>query len=372
MGFFNNMLPIYLKVDARLPLGEWVRAVKRELLEAFANQDVPFERLASEPEFAGYSQKAGLYQGLFSFQDARERQTDWGGLAHQRVSIMQGGATEDLGLWLVEGAAGLEGGINFNADLFKRETAQLIRKRFLALLRDAAARPQATIGELLEAPGEEQSQWRAWHASRRSEAAQEASSAGRTANAKVGEKSLGETALAGIWSALLGIDVAQIAPTDNFFDLGGSSLLAMQAVAEAERKLGAKVDPRRYVYESLRQLAGAAAPITTATPGAPGAGADETGLARIWAELLGLDAAQIQPGDNFFDLGGSSLLAMRAVTEGEQKLGLRIDPRRYVFESLRQLATTSTTAVAETVKPAATQAPPSKSRLFGLFGRGKS
>ncbi|MES1265233.1 MAG: acyl carrier protein, partial [Variovorax sp.] len=98
---------------------------------------------------------------------------------------------------------------------------------------------------------------------------------------------------------------------------------------------------------------------------------DYSGLAGVWADLLGLDAAQIQPGDNFFDLGGSSLLAMRAVAEGEQKLGLKIDPRRYVYESLRQLAAPAA-AVVEAPKAEEPKPAPAKSRLFGMFGRGKS
>jgi acyl carrier protein len=372
MGFFNNMLPVYLSVDTQLTLIDWVRKVKQELLEAFANQDVPFERLASEPEFTGYSQKAGLYQGLFSFQDARERQLDWGGLSHKRVAIMQGGATEDLGMWLVESESGLSGGINFNADLFRRETAQLFHRRFLTLLRDAAARPQATLAELLTAPSDEQNQWRTWHESRRTQAAAPvARGSGST------DKSAAETLLAEIWSGLLGIAPAQISGSDNFFDVGGNSLLAMQAVADTERRLGVKVDPRRYVYESLGQLAAASSGVNPAATAAAGAGDAEAGLSRIWAELLGLDAAQIQAGDNFFDLGGSSLLAMRAVSEGERLLGLKIDPRRYVYESLRQLAATAPlpaamTATIATSRTAPAKEAPTKSRLFGLFGRGKS
>jgi len=141
----------------------------------------------------------------------------------------------------------------------------------------------------------------------------------------------------------------------------------MKAVAEMESKLGLRVDPRRYVYESLRQLSGAGA-----APAADSAGVDHSGLARIWAELLGLDAGQIQPSDNFFDLGGSSLLAMRAVSEGEQKLGLKIDPRRYVYESLLQLSAAPEAPAADAPKADLTKAAPAKSRLFGLFGRGKS
>jgi amino acid adenylation domain-containing protein len=366
MGFFNNLLPIHLVVDSALPLVDWVRSVKGVLLESFANQDVPFERLAGEPEFVAYSQKAGFYQGLFSFQDARERQHDWGGLLQENLPVMQGGATEDFGLWLMESATGLTGGINFNADLFTRETAQMFRARFLALLRDAVARPQATLAELLTQPGEERRVFEAWLAAHREKAAQPAVPA--RVEMTSGDKSATEMALAQIWSGLLGVGVGQIAPTDNFFDLGGSSLLAMQAVSEMESKLGAKIDPRRYVYESLRQLAGAEANVSPIH----GNSADYDGLARIWAELLGLDAEQIVPSDNFFDLGGSSLLAMRAVTEGEARLGLKIDPRRYVYESLRQLAApaeaSGTSPAGAPVKPEA----PAKSKLFGLFGRGKS
>jgi acyl carrier protein len=364
MGFFNNMLPIPLRVDASLPFAEWVRTVKRELVDTFANQDVPFERLASEPEFSAYSQKAGFYQGLFSFQDARERQRDWGGLQQENLPVMQGGATEDFGLWLMEGSAGLTGGINFNADLFTRETAVLFRRRLLGLLRDLVARPDSSVSDLLAAPSEEQRLFRSWLDARGTSApAPVVAPAAEAATAK----SAAESVLAEIWSQLLGLDATQIAPGDNFFDVGGSSLLAMQAVNEMERRMGVKIDPRRYVYESLRQLASAGA----AAPAGGSDAVDHTGLAAIWADLLGLDASQIQPTDNFFDLGGSSLLAMRAVAEGDQKLGLKIDPRRYVYESLRQLAVPAAAVTPAAESPAAKPAQP-KSRLFGLFGRGKS
>ncbi|MEQ1803937.1 MAG: amino acid adenylation domain-containing protein [Burkholderiaceae bacterium] len=64
--------------------------------------------------------------------------------------------------------------------------------------------------------------------------------------------------------------------------------------------------------------------------------AQERAIAEVWKRLLGV--ASVAPSDNFFDLGGHSLLAMRAVGEIEQALGLRLSPRRLVFESLAQLA----------------------------------
>lgn len=64
----------------------------------------------------------------------------------------------------------------------------------------------------------------------------------------------------------------------------------------------------------------------------------ESAIAEVWAELLG--ASGIRRDDNFFDLGGHSLLAMRAVVEIERRQGLRLEPRRLIFETLAQLAAT--------------------------------
>jgi thioesterase domain-containing protein/acyl carrier protein len=51
---------------------------------------------------------------------------------------------------------------------------------------------------------------------------------------------------------------------------------------------------------------------------------DEQALATIWADLLDLDAQQIQPDQSFFDLGGNSLLAMSLVAEIHRRLNVRL------------------------------------------------
>jgi len=63
---------------------------------------------------------------------------------------------------------------------------------------------------------------------------------------------------------------------------------------------------------------------------------EEITVAEIWSDLLG--AEDISPLDNFFDLGGHSLLVMRAVLGMRERLGWNVAPRRFVFETLRQIA----------------------------------
>lgn len=62
----------------------------------------------------------------------------------------------------------------------------------------------------------------------------------------------------------------------------------------------------------------------------------EKELARIWSDVLGVE--RVGAGDNFFDLGGHSLLCMRTVHRMESATGLPFDPRTMVLQTLRQIA----------------------------------
>ena len=59
-------------------------------------------------------------------------------------------------------------------------------------------------------------------------------------------------------------------------------------------------------------------------------------LARIWRQLLGV--SHVRPEDNFFDLGGHSLLSLTAISMMEKVTGVRVNPRRYILESFAQIA----------------------------------
>lgn len=82
----------------------------------------------------------------------------------------------------------------------------------------------------------------------------------------------GQARLAQLWAGSLGIDVNEIRASDNFFRLGGDAVRAREVMRQAERELGLRVEPQRYVSECLGQLAWAmdAGPAAAATRQAPG------------------------------------------------------------------------------------------------------
>jgi len=59
-------------------------------------------------------------------------------------------------------------------------------------------------------------------------------------------------------------------------------------------------------------------------------------VAEIWRALL--HCATVGANENFLDLGGHSLLIMRAVAAIESRSGVRLSPRALVFQTLTQVA----------------------------------
>lgn len=256
MGYFNNLLPLSFQIDKSLSVGAFMGYVKAELVAVMGYQQIPFERLASEPEFAERNQGAGLYQALFSFQDARERPLTMGGLADRQLYLTQNGATDDLGIWLMDKPDGLEGAVVYNADIYLSETGAAFKERYVELLRRLADEPEQTLEAISTLAGSPSAQYLQRLAA--SDAPAAAPQPVRAAHDQ--ELLLPEQArLAQIWGSALNIDVNEIRANDSFFDLGGDSLLAMRVIQQAEPVMGFRVEPRRYVFETLGQLAAAAA-----------------------------------------------------------------------------------------------------------------
>ena len=93
---------------------------------------------------------------------------------------------------------------------------------------------------------------------------------------------------------------------------------------------------------------------------------EEEAIARVWREVLGV--VHILPSDNFFDLGGHSMLSMRAIALLEQHTGHRFTPRQFVLESLRQMAD-AVTGAPVTPATSAARSNPKTGFLGRIFGK---
>ncbi len=64
-----------------------------------------------------------------------------------------------------------------------------------------------------------------------------------------------ERLVAAIWKDVIGVD--EVGIHDNFFDIGGHSLLSIQAIAKIERQVGVRLNPARFIMDNLEQIAAA-------------------------------------------------------------------------------------------------------------------
>ena len=76
---------------------------------------------------------------------------------------------------------------------------------------------------------------------------------GRPEAARVAPRTAAEQRIAAIWHAVLGTNSFSI--YDNFFDVGGHSLLSMRVIAEIENAFGRRLNPRVMFLENLEQIA---------------------------------------------------------------------------------------------------------------------
>ena len=138
MGFFVNALPLRLQLDPLRPFADTLAQLRDVVVDALNCPDVPFEHLVAALGLPRDESRPPLAQAMFSFQDARQRLSQWGDLDHESLHVFQAGAADDLALWFVESERGLAGG----AGLQHRHLRRRHRAAFPRLL-PAAARGRA-------------------------------------------------------------------------------------------------------------------------------------------------------------------------------------------------------------------------------------
>jgi acyl carrier protein len=104
-----------------------------------------------------------------------------------------------------------------------------------------------------------------------------------------------ERSVTDIWAAVLGLPRVDV--HDGFFDLGGSSLTAIQVIGRIEEELGVKVTIEEFIFQSAGQLAALcdarrnsdAAVASDSAPAEP----ENAGWSRMRRALLGSAAADV-------------------------------------------------------------------------------
>jgi amino acid adenylation domain-containing protein/non-ribosomal peptide synthase protein (TIGR01720 family) len=159
VGFFVNTLVLRTDTSGDPTFAELLDRVRRTDLEAYAHQDVPFERLVEVLNPARTLSRHPLFQVMLSFQNDPPTAFTASGVDVTEVAVTDdGGAKFDLAVQLAERTGpdgepdGLTCSVRYRTDLFDRETVHRLAEAFGRLLGQVAETPQQPIGtvELLD------------------------------------------------------------------------------------------------------------------------------------------------------------------------------------------------------------------------------
>jgi hypothetical protein len=270
IGFFVNTLVLRIDLGRDPSFAEALARTREVVLAALADQEMPFEKLVEELKPRRGPAPAPLVQVLFALQNTPLPPFALPGLAIAWEAVYTGTAKFDLTFSLREVADGLTGQVEYSTDLFDAATVARLIAHYTALLEAAVRAPAERLsalpllsaaerhqllcewrgarivdrggrpvpigiaGELwLDAPTGRRARFRhdggiepIGSGEPRTEPAERPAGAA-AGNGAVAPRNELERTIAAVWRQVLGREGIGI--HENFFDLGGYSMLMVEA-----------------------------------------------------------------------------------------------------------------------------------------------
>jgi amino acid adenylation domain-containing protein len=156
IGFFVNSFALRTDLSGDPTFSELVARVRQTALDAYANQDFPFDRLVEELQPQRVLIQNPIFQTVFAFQNAPIPPLELPGLTLRVLDVHDGTAKFDLLCTVVERSGEYEVALEYNTDLYGPERMARMLEHYRTLLEDAVRRPGARISALrLMLPAEE-------------------------------------------------------------------------------------------------------------------------------------------------------------------------------------------------------------------------
>ncbi|MEZ4646806.1 MAG: amino acid adenylation domain-containing protein [Chloroflexota bacterium] len=148
IGFFVNTLVLRANMTDDPTFRELLQQVRETALAAYANQDVPFEKLVEEVQPTRSLSHSPLFQVMLVLQNAPMPAAELPDLTLTPLDVNTGTAKFDLFLSLTDSEAGLNGWVEYNTDLFDVETVALLWGHYVTLLTAVTQDPARHLTDL--------------------------------------------------------------------------------------------------------------------------------------------------------------------------------------------------------------------------------
>ncbi len=158
IGFFVNTLVLRADLSEDPGFQRLLVQVREATLEAYAQQDLPFEKLVEEIAPQRSLSYTPIFQVVFVLQNAPLGSLELPGLRLEPVPVETGQVKFDLTLSLAESDAGAAGSFEYRTELFDAATIARLAAQWPVLLEGLAADPDLAVGDLPLMPTAERHQ----------------------------------------------------------------------------------------------------------------------------------------------------------------------------------------------------------------------
>ena len=148
IGFFVNTLVLRTRVSGGETFHELLAQARETALEAYAHQDLPFERLVEALQPERDLSHTPLFQVMVVLQNAPMEPPELPGLVLCPLEVESDVAKFDLTLSVVATQHGLAGVLEYNLDLFDTTTIHRLAAHGQRLFSGLVARPEARVSAL--------------------------------------------------------------------------------------------------------------------------------------------------------------------------------------------------------------------------------
>jgi len=148
IGVFINTLVLRTSLSGEPGFCELLRRTRDVSLEAYAHQDLPFEKLVEVLKPRRDLSRAPIFQVVFNLQNAPMPKLEIPGFSISPTEIDRGVSQFDLTLMVTKSEGKCNCTVEYNRDLFTPETIAGMFRSFQLLLVDAIAHPDIPVSRL--------------------------------------------------------------------------------------------------------------------------------------------------------------------------------------------------------------------------------
>jgi len=147
MGTLVNTLALRLRFDPDVSFAQLLTQVREVALDAYANQDLPFERLISQLPVERRRGESPLVSVMFDFQNA-PTPGSVGALQVSPVTLSRGASQFDLSLMVFDTQLGRLASIEYSTELFDADAMRRLLGHYASILESIALNPEIPISRI--------------------------------------------------------------------------------------------------------------------------------------------------------------------------------------------------------------------------------